>query len=576
MKKHVFAKRITAVLMTGAVVLAMAGMIPVSVRAENFQFITDVHLASGLDGSYRLESNGYSVRTVGLNASVDDDHQVWLGYKLGGKNPVTDVIISENAGESLKTDDGITYERAGNVDVDKGNGDGGGYVYFTRDERAGSPLVSLDVMRSDAENRKKLLPITNDGAEIVRRTDGIPADLEVNSDTTIYLAQIRDGLVRPYICEIGLVQEEDKESAVYKAACAGYNYYVEGDVDNSKETYTILAYDRTADVKEAVTNLVGLTADLTKQLEDGQIIAGDGRDSQPEDNPEVTNEAAPEENPEVTDEAVPEENPEVTNEAAPEETPEVTDEEGNSEEADGGQAQGEVPAEAAAPAADEDDAAPDKAVPTGVTVKMTADAVDLTGIEYDRVSGTAIEGKNAYYLYMTKDKKAGNPITMIYDGSNTDVTGTTFGAWAYGYFSSKGASSANTYIVNEDLLEKIRDNQEVYIKLPVTLLSGETNEDGQIALKGKEIKLAFLTAEDGLPEDGYTLNGLRTATYEPPRMERDSRNYEGDKTEASAFGKAGPVVIISGIVLIAAAVIAGLSITRKKKRPLSSKRGDRS
>ena len=575
MKRHIFVKRTTAILMMLAVVLVTAGIRPVRAHAENFQFITDIRLASGIDGSSRLEEDGYSVRAVGLNASVDDDHQVWLGYKINDGDPITDIVISDNAGDTLESGDGIKYERAGNVDVDKGNGNGGGYLYFTHNKKAGAPLVGLDVLRSDTGNGKKLLPITNDGAEIVRRTDGIPADMEVNSDTTIYVAQIRDGLVRPYISEIAVVQSEDKENAVFKAACAGYNYYVEGDVDNSKETYTILAYDRSADVNDAVTNLVALTADLTKYLEDGQVIAGDGRDSEPQE--EAADETAPEENPEG-------ENPEEAQageagaEAPVEEEPEAaeTQDAAPGEEAEGEQADGqenadgqEVPAEAQQPAASDDDEAPDKAVSTDVTVKMTAEAVDLTGIEYDRVSSTVIDGKIPYYLYMTKDRKAGNPITMMYDGNSTDVTGTTFGTWAYGYFSSKGLSNANSYIVNEDLLEKFKDNQEAYIKLPVTLLSGETDEEGGFALKGKSLKLAFLTAEEGLPADGYTLNGLRKATYEPPKMERTERNYDGDKTAASAFGKAGPIVICIGVLLAAAAVFAGWRVLRKKKRPLA-------
>ena len=594
MKRISFSRSFTSVLAACAVILSMAAVRPAAVHAENFQFITDIQLASGTDGISRLESDGYSVRAIGLNASVDDDHQVWIGYKINDGSPVTDIIVSADAGESLQTKDGVKYERAGNVDVDKGNGGGGGCVYITHDENAGSPLVGLDVLRSDSESKKNLLPITNDGSEVVRRDDGIPADLEVNADTVIYMAQIRDGLVRPYISEIAVVQAEDKEEAVYKAACAGYNYYVTGDVDNSKGTYTILAYDRTADADQAVRNIVALTTDLTKYLEDGQIIAGDGKDSEKGQEPQEESgqadnaEGVPEENTEAKsqenapDGAAPEEavpGEAASDEGAPEETSEeipAQESQDGAQAPEGEEAQDEenppaeeVPEAAPQPDVSDDDADPDKAVPSDVTVKMTADAIDLSGIEYDRISSTAIDGKNPYYLYVSTDKKAGNPITMLYDGSNTDVTGTTLGSWAYGYFSSKGMSSANSYILNEDRLEKLKDKKDVYVKLPITLLAGEKDENEQIALKGKTLKLAFLTAEKGLPEDDYTLNGLREATYEPPKMERDGKTYEGDSTEASAFGKTGPVVIIAGILAIAAALFAGWRIVRKKKRPLA-------
>ena len=65
MKRHIFVKRTTAILMMLAVVLVTAGIRPVRAHAENFQFITDIRLASGIDGSSRLEEHGYSERAVG-------------------------------------------------------------------------------------------------------------------------------------------------------------------------------------------------------------------------------------------------------------------------------------------------------------------------------------------------------------------------------------------------------------------------------------------------------------------------------------------------------------------------------
>ena len=557
MKKQ-FLRKAAVLVVALALTVSLAGLVPAAVHAENFQFITGVKLASGEEGMEKLEKDGYSVRAVGLNTGVDADKQVYIGYKLNDGDPITNIIISADGSDSLDVD-GIAYTCASKVDVDAGNGDGGGYVYVTTDEKAGNPLVALDILRSSEDT--KLYPILNDGGEVVRHTDGTPADCEVNNaGKTIYLVQIRDGLIRPYICEVAIVEGEDKDAAVYTAASAGYNYYVDGDADTSKDTYTILAYDRTADVKQAITSLVTVSEELTKYLEDGQIMAGE--DQKPAEE-ETTEEAAPEEQV-TTEEAAPEEvttdeNTEEVTEELPEETEEVTE---------------EAPEETATEAAPEEEPAEDpaKELSDEVTVKMTAEAIDISGIEYDRISSNMIGGDLPCYMYMTKDEKAGNPITMLYVGDSTDITETTFGNWAYGYFTADGPSSANSYVVNEDLLEKFMANEAVYTRIPLALLSGKPDESAtSVQLTAQPMQISLLTAKKGLPDDNLVLNGLRQATYEAPKMERNERNYEGDKNPASAFGDAGPVIIILGILAIAGAVYAAYVIKRRKARPLAEK-----
>ena len=557
MKKQ-FLRKAAVLVVALALTVSLAGLVPAAVHAENFQFITGVKLASGEEGMEKLEKDGYSVRAVGLNTGVDSDKQVYIGYKINDGDPITNIIISADGSDSLDVD-GIAYTCASKVDVDAGNGDGGGFVYVTTDEKAGNPLVALDILRSSEDT--KLYPILNDGGEVVRHTDGTPADCEVNNaDRTIYLVQIRDGLIRPYICEVAIVEGEDKDAAVYTAASAGYNYYVDGDADTSKDTYTILAYDRTADVKQAITSLVTVSEELTKYLEDGQIMAGE--DQKPAEE-ETTEEAAPEEQV-TTEEAAPEEvttdeNTEEVTEELPEETEEVTE---------------EAPEETATEAAPEEEPAEDpaKELSDEVTVKMTAEAIDISGIEYDRISSNMIGGDLPCYMYMTKDEKAGNPITMLYVGDSTDITETTFGNWAYGYFTADGPSSANSYVVNEDLLEKFMANEAVYTRIPLALLSGKPDESAtSVQLTAQPMQISLLTAKKGLPDDNLILNGLRQATYEAPKMERNERNYEGDKNPASAFGDAGPVIIILGILAIAGAVYAAYVIKRRKARPLAEK-----
>lgn len=551
MKKRVVAKKLASVAASAAIILTLAGILPAAAHAENFQFITDIRVEAGEDAYDALEDDGYSVRAVGLNAASGEG-QIYLGYKINDGDPVTNVVISADVGDAFDSEDGIHYVSAGHVDTEAGNGEGGGCVYMTQDPKAGAPLVGLDILRAggstmgaDLAKKEPLLPITNDGAEIVRKTDGTPADLEVNSaDTTIYLAQVRDGLVKAYIKDVTVITAASKEDAVFTAASNGYNYYVDGDVDASGETYTLLAYERTADRDEAIRSLIAVSADLTTLMENDQIIAG---------SEEAPAEKTAEEEPAAEEEAASQEQteePVAEDEAAAEEQTGVSEEEAQ-------QAAGEV----------QEDTSSD--VPDGTEVQMTAAAIDISGVEYDRLTETQIAGDTPYFLYISKDEKAGNPITMIYAGDSTDVTETTLGAWVYGYFTAKGQSSASSYVINEDKLESLQDKDSVYVKMPVNLLTGEAGEGG-IALQTTPLTLSYLTGQKGLPEGSLVLNGLTKATYDPPQI---ARNYNGAESDlpASAFGRTSAVIIILGVLAITAAVIVSTRVMKKRKAEQEAK-----
>ena len=267
--KHLI-RRIMSVLIAVFLTVATAIPIAVTVYAQNTLFISEVTLAAGEAAAEKLEKDGWSVMMTGLNRDVSADEQVYLAYKTNTGDAITNVIIANDAGDSLKDNNGISYKRASETDADEGVGGGAGCLYYTRDKKAGTPLVGFDILRSKEE---PLYPITNDGAEIVRNEKGAPADLEsTEKKSVIYLAQIRDGIVRPYIAEIGIVTDTDKWNAVYTACERGYNYYVDGDIDGSDDTYTLLVYKRTADVKQAVTNITAVSAVAIKEMEKQQII----------------------------------------------------------------------------------------------------------------------------------------------------------------------------------------------------------------------------------------------------------------------------------------------------------------
>ncbi|MBR1530913.1 MAG: hypothetical protein IJ643_02505, partial [Eubacterium sp.] len=102
-----------------AVFLAAATVIPVSVTvyAENTLFISEVTLAAGEAAAEELEKDGWSVMMTGLNRDVSADKQVYLAYKTNTGDAITNVIIANDAGDSLKDNNGISYKRASETDA---------------------------------------------------------------------------------------------------------------------------------------------------------------------------------------------------------------------------------------------------------------------------------------------------------------------------------------------------------------------------------------------------------------------------------------------------------------------------
>lgn len=592
MNRKVLKKRIFSILAALMLIAGMCGSFPVAVKAENFLFITDIKLGAGKNAYDAMEYEGYHVMTVGLNAGVSEDAQVYLGYKLNEGSPVTNILVAQNEGDTLVAD-GITYYRAGEADVDAGvSYEGGGYLYLTWDAAAGDPIVGLDVIRTNfMTDEEAVYVIPNDGAEFVRDQYGAPADLEKASDSTaIYLAQIRSRLVKPYISEIALFTGTEKSDAVYKAASSGYNYYLDGDIDDSPQTYSLIAYERTADPNAAIRNITAVSAEMAQRLEDGQIIAG--AENKPAQEPE-TEVKEPETVPVQTEPA---------QEPALEE-PETAAQEGPNEEAGPETPEGEEAApqeeEYAAPGTEEpyeeaaafeewaeeatsseewffeeetseEAAAEAAAEPAG----MTAAAVEISECEYVRISRYQVEGAKPYYLYASKDPKAGNPISMLYVEENKEITETFLGTWSDGYFSSRGVTSAQSYVVNEDSLKELASSMEVYIHAPIYLLSsGNTDAASGSAIETQQqmLNISMLTAKEGLPEGRYVLSGMRTPSYQPPHLVREDQEMQIiSGQQASAFSRNGLPVIIIGCVVIAGMIAAGVIIMLKRKKERKS------
>ena len=527
MIKKFCARRVLSVLICAVLLAGSVLPLAMPAHAENTVFITDIELAFGSAEADKLEASGWSVMMVGLNVTSNTDKQVYIAYKTDGGSPITNLILANDAGNSVKGKDGCTYTRAGQTDVDEGIGGGTGCVYFTRDKNAGEPLVALQVLRSTS---KALYTITNDGAELVKTASGIPADLEsANKKAVLYLAMIRDGIVKPYISQVGVVTDKDKWNAVYTACERGYNYYVDGDMDSENGTYTLLVYKRTADVKKAITNLTAVSEESVKAMEKEAASQG-----------------------------------------------------------------------------------------------LNGSSIKISNTNYTRVSKNPIAAKNPYYLYATKNKKAGNAVSMLTFQKLEEPQNILFGTWIDSYYSAEGVTDAHLYSVNEALFASLRDDLTVLTQVPVKFLDSapasqktgtatsvstaaapetttqavtqgtvseenpaNAEEAGEPASEptteqttqatsaltteptteeekeNKIIGITMLTKKEGLPESVLQILGLNENIISSD--EDDRRSERENKFGASVFTEHGGLAFAIGSAVIVAAGISAFVFYRKKK-----------
>ena len=536
--KHLI-RRIMSVLIAVFLTVATAIPIAVTVYAQNTLFISEVTLAAGETAAEKLEKDGWSVMMTGLNRDVSADKQVYLAYKTNTGDAITNVIIANDAGDSLKDNNGISYKRASETDADEGVGGGAGCLYYTRDKKAGTPLVGFDILRSKEE---PLYPITNDGAEIVRNEKGAPADLEsTEKKSVIYLAQIRDGIVRPYIAEIGIVTDTDKWNAVYTACERGYNYYVDGDIDGSDDTYTLLVYKRTADVNQAVTNITAVSADAVKEMEERQIL----------DEAAFSNNLTGDtigisgiEYVRVSKHPIQAQKPyylyQTKNTSAGNPVSMLYKEQ--LEEAQnfifGTWAQEyffseDAATNAAAFSANED-----------LYVQLCEDLTVCTKLPVQ-------------YLDSIPSVKTAEPVTEKTTTQKVEETTTKAQTDSIEETEETSEEESDTEAASEVITEETTEE---------TTTEKETTTEATMQVPTEEpkyINILMLTPRDGLPQSVAQITGLRDNLSETPVTESDARSERKNKLPASVFGKGGPALVIGSIV-IAAGVVSAIVIRKKK------------
>ena len=537
--KHLI-RRIMSVLI--AVFLAVATAIPIAVPvyAQNTLFISEVTLAAGEAAAEKLEKDGWSVMMTGLNRDVSADKQVYLAYKTNTGDAITNVIIANDAGDSLKDNNGISYKRASETDADEGVGGGAGCLYYTRDKKAGTPLVGFDILRSKEE---PLYPITNDGAEIVRNEKSAPADLEsTEKKSVIYLAQIRDGIVRPYIAEIGIVTDTDKWNAVYTACERGYNYYVDGDIDGSDDTYTLLVYKRTADIKQAVTNITAVSVNAVKDMEEQQLA-----DETSESSKKLTGDAIGISGIEYV---------RVSKNPVDAKTPYYLYQTKNTSAGNPvsmlykeklEEAQNFIFGTWAQEYFFSEDAATNAATFSANEDSYAQLCEDLTVCTKLPVQ----------YLDSIPSVKTAEPVTEKTTTQKVEKTTTKAQTDSVEKTEETSEEESDTEAASEEITEETTEE---------TTTEKETTTEATTQVPTEEpkyINILMLTPRDGLPQSVAQITGLRDNLSETPVTESDARSERKNKLPASVFGKGGPALVIGSIV-IAAGVVSAIVIRKKK------------
>ena len=406
--------------------------------------------------------------------------------------------------------------------------------------------MGFDILRSKEE---PLYPITNDGAEIVRTVAGVPADLEMAAEkSVIYLAQIRDGIVRPYISEIGVVIDTDKWNAVYTACERGYHYYVDGDIDGSDDTYTLLVYKRTADVNQAVTNITAVSADAVKEMEERQIL----------DEAAFSNNLTGDtigisgiEYVRVSKNPIQAQKPyylyQTKNTSAGNPVSMLYKEQ--LEEAQnfifGTWAQEyffseDAATNAAAFSANEDlyaQLCEDLTVCTKLPVQY------LDSIPSVKAAEPAAEETTAQIAEETTAEAQTDPAEETSSAEETEEA---------------SGEETETEAAAEEITEETTEE--------TTVETETTTEATTQTPAGEEpayINILMLTPRDGLPQSVAQITGLRDHLSETPITESDARSERNNELYASVFGKGGPALVIGSIV-IAAGVVSAIVIRKKK------------
>ena len=211
-----------------------------------------------------LMEAGYSVVNKDMNQNAAGDH-IYIGVKytdnkdeaitnlltLHQKNPYSSYAV---------TDERHIYTLCDKVDLNKGAGGDYIYLFYTKDPRAGDPLIDLYA----SESVKSFTDSQYKHATVQRLWDFKYANL--NAGTTfftsnLYLVMKQATTSGKYISDVYIVHAWSRDSAIEKLQNKGYYEYVDKDLNDGtgSSQYVYLGYKRTDDPNEAIRDIMLVT-----------------------------------------------------------------------------------------------------------------------------------------------------------------------------------------------------------------------------------------------------------------------------------------------------------------------------
>ena len=227
-------------------------------------YVSELAIRNGKDENQVISSlieAGYSVVNKDMNEFAAGDH-IYIGCKFTDdpENAITDVmtIHTKNKYSAYSvTDEEHIYRLVADVDLNKGAGGDYIYLYYTKDSRAGSPVLELYGTESVVDHTDTLY-----NHHTVRRLWDFKYS-NLNAGTTaftdnIYLVMKRAGNAGKYISDVMVVYGWSESGAKEKLRNAGYLEYVDKDLNDGtgSSQWVYLGYKRTDDPDKAIRNLL--------------------------------------------------------------------------------------------------------------------------------------------------------------------------------------------------------------------------------------------------------------------------------------------------------------------------------
>lgn len=251
-------------------------------RSENkAQYVSEINIESGdnkLGIISSLVEKGYSVVNMDLNKKTAGDH-IYIGVKYteDESRAITNLLTlhQKKKHETYSvTDEKHIYELCEDIDLNKDAGGDYIYLYYTKDPRAGNPILEIygtDSVKNQSDALYK-------HSTVRRLWDFEYANL--NAGTTfftsdVYLVCKQKSNTGKYISDVCVEYGWSRSGAIDKLRKKGYYEYVDKDLNDGtgSSQYIYLGYKRTDDPEKAIRNLMVFTyGDAENDMEYDGIV----------------------------------------------------------------------------------------------------------------------------------------------------------------------------------------------------------------------------------------------------------------------------------------------------------------